>query len=164
MFALPDLKLGWIAISGPRAHQYLDGLELLNDTLLGANALTQAMLPTLFERGQDFASTMRAQVQSNLLVALTHLHNIDCVRVAPPKVLASCEDNHLYGGNLWAKWSRSRVTARRRRGTLRFHHPGGVKASWSFRSGGGWCRTSKTWPIASPRPGSWRWRRTSITG
>jgi aspartate/methionine/tyrosine aminotransferase len=84
MFALPDLKLGWIAISGPRAHQYLDGLELLNDTLLGANALAQAMLPTLFERGNKFLRSMRDQVQSNLLVALTHLHNIDWVHVAPP--------------------------------------------------------------------------------
>src|SRR5205085_3590550 len=84
MFALPDLKLGWIALSGPRAHQYLDGLELLNDTLLGANALVQAMLPTLFERGSAFVRSMRAQIQSNLLLALTHLHNIDWVRVAPP--------------------------------------------------------------------------------
>src|SRR5262249_15064119 len=51
MFALPDLKLGWIALSGPAAARYGARLELLNDTFLSANALTQAMLPTLFEAG-----------------------------------------------------------------------------------------------------------------
>lgn len=84
MFALPDLKLGWIAISGPSADDYIEPLELLSDTLLGANSLTQFMLPTLFERGRPFVEQMRARIQSNLLVALAHLHNINWVRVAPP--------------------------------------------------------------------------------
>ena len=39
LFALPDLKLGWVALSGRAGQQYGDRLELLNDTFLGANSL-----------------------------------------------------------------------------------------------------------------------------
>lgn len=53
MFALPDLKLGWIAPSGGANRMYGERLEFLNDTFLGANALTQSMLPALFKQGQS---------------------------------------------------------------------------------------------------------------
>lgn len=84
MFALPDLKLGWIAISGPQAEQYLERLELLNDTLLGANSLTQFMLPELFERGLAFTRAMRGHIQDNLKQALDRLGSSERVRVAAP--------------------------------------------------------------------------------
>jgi aspartate/methionine/tyrosine aminotransferase len=84
MFALPDLKLGWIALSGPNVDEYVDRLELLNDTLLGANSMAQYMLPILFERGTAFVQAMRDRIQSSLLAALSHLHAIDRIRVAPP--------------------------------------------------------------------------------
>jgi alanine-synthesizing transaminase len=84
MFALPDLKLGWIALSGPRTDQYVDQLELLNDTFLSANSLTQFMLPALFEHGMLFVQSMRQQIQSNLRAALDALQTIPSVRVAAP--------------------------------------------------------------------------------
>ncbi|MBI5878869.1 MAG: pyridoxal phosphate-dependent aminotransferase [Chloroflexi bacterium] len=84
MFALPDLKLGWIAISGPYAADYLDQLELLNDTLLSANSLTQSMLPSLFEAGAPFVAAMRRRIRGALDVALGALSKMPGIEVAPP--------------------------------------------------------------------------------
>jgi aspartate/methionine/tyrosine aminotransferase len=102
MFALPDLKLGWIALSGPRADEYIERLELLNDTFLSANSLTQCMLPTLFERGMEFVAMMRAQIQHNLREAIAALQAIPRVRVAPPlggmylfPEILDCEDEDM---------------------------------------------------------------------
>lgn len=68
LFALPDLKLGWIA-GNAATRVYRERLELLNDTLLGANGLTQALLPTLFQHGMPFVSQMNARVQENVRLA-----------------------------------------------------------------------------------------------
>src|SRR5262245_23250007 len=84
LFALPDLKLGWIALSAPAGERYGDRLELLNDTFLGANSLTQALLPTLFEYGMEFAATMRMRVHANLDLALALLAGNRRFRVNPP--------------------------------------------------------------------------------
>lgn len=84
LFALPDLKLGWIALSGPAAARYGERLELLNDTFLGANALTQSMLPALFAHGTGFAATMRQQVHHNLGLALARLGTHPHFQARPP--------------------------------------------------------------------------------
>lgn len=84
MFALPDLKLGWIALSGPASERYGDRLELLNDTFLGANSLTQSMLPALFDEGMAFVAEQRARVRSNLDLALDRLAQSQHLYVQPP--------------------------------------------------------------------------------
>lgn len=84
LFALPDLKLGWIALNTPAATLFGDRLELLNDTFLGANSLTQAMLPTLFERGMPFVAQMRERVRANFDMALARLAQCERLRVRPP--------------------------------------------------------------------------------
>jgi aspartate/methionine/tyrosine aminotransferase len=84
MFALPDLKLGWIAPSGGATEIYAERLEFLNDTFLGANSLTQSMLPALFERGMPFVAEMREYVRSNLALALTKLAACPAVHARPP--------------------------------------------------------------------------------
>jgi len=73
LFALPDLKLGWIALNGRAANEYAERLDILNDTFLGANSLTQFMLPTLFERGWGFVDQQRAYVHANVDLALAAL-------------------------------------------------------------------------------------------
>ena len=70
MFALPDLKLGWIALDPQAYATWGDRLELLNDTFLGANSLTQYMLPTLFEQGKPFVAQMVERVGANMRFAL----------------------------------------------------------------------------------------------
>jgi alanine-synthesizing transaminase len=70
MFALPDLKLGWAALNAPAHALFGERLELLNDTFLGANGLSQHLLPALFEQGQPFVERMVARVRTNLDYAL----------------------------------------------------------------------------------------------
>jgi alanine-synthesizing transaminase len=84
MFALPDMKLGWIAMGGPASERYGARLELLNDTFLGANMLTQAMLPALFAEGWPFVELMRRRVRANLDRALRLLAGSQQLRVHPP--------------------------------------------------------------------------------
>ena len=83
LFALPDLKLGWIALN-TRARQFADRLELLNDTFLSSNSLTQFMLPALFDGGRDFIQTMRERVRDNLDYALERLAGCAALRVQQP--------------------------------------------------------------------------------
>jgi aspartate/methionine/tyrosine aminotransferase len=99
MFALPDMKLGWVALSGPASERYGARLELLNDTFLDANALTQAMLPTLFTEGWSFVEAMRARVRATLDLALGLLAGSDRLRAHLPDggyylfpTVSSCDD------------------------------------------------------------------------
>lgn len=83
LFALPDLKLGWIALNDT-AQSYADRLELLNDTFLGANSLSQALLPRLFAEALPFVASMLQQVRSNLDQGLQHLGACSAVRIQAP--------------------------------------------------------------------------------
>jgi len=82
--ALPDLKLGWIALNEPAAARFGMRLEILNDAFLSANALTQFMLPTLFEQGQTFVQRMRDRLWAALDLALDRLQGCPNVTVHPP--------------------------------------------------------------------------------
>lgn len=84
MFALPDLKLGWIALNRPAAKQYAERLELINDTFLGANTLTQTMLPALFEQGMGFVDAMRSRTRTSLDQTIDTLSRCARLRIHPP--------------------------------------------------------------------------------
>lgn len=84
MFALPDLKLGWIALSGSARTRYSEQLELLNDTFLSANMLTQTMLPDLFTHAAPFVVSMRTHIHNNLDAALSRLATCACLRTVAP--------------------------------------------------------------------------------
>lgn len=84
MFALPDLKLGWIALSRPAREQFGERLEVLNDTFLGANTLTQTMLPAIFEGGRPFVEAMRAHFRANVDMALELLRGSGRLHAHPP--------------------------------------------------------------------------------
>ncbi len=83
LFALPDLKLGWIA-ANPPARRYRERLELLNDTLLGANGLSQALLPTLFNAGMPFVAAMNDRVQHNIRTAVARCRDYQCLQLTAP--------------------------------------------------------------------------------
>ena len=83
LFALPDLKLGWAALNAA-ARGYGGRLELLNDTFLGANSLTQHMLPQLFAAGVPFVDSMVARVRGNLDDALAALAGHRRLRASGP--------------------------------------------------------------------------------
>jgi aspartate/methionine/tyrosine aminotransferase len=84
LFALPDLKLGWVALNAPAQQAYGERLELLNDTFLGANSLTQHMLPALFAQGMPFVEAMAARVRHNIDLALRRLAACPTLTAAPP--------------------------------------------------------------------------------
>ncbi|MGQ9896234.1 MAG: pyridoxal phosphate-dependent aminotransferase [Acidobacteriota bacterium] len=83
-FALPDLKLGWIALNKPAAARFGARLEILNDAFLNANALTQFMLPALFEQGQTFVQDMHNRIRDTLDMALAALQRCPKLIVHPP--------------------------------------------------------------------------------
>ncbi|PJF47089.1 MAG: pyridoxal phosphate-dependent aminotransferase [Chloroflexi bacterium] len=84
MFALPDLKLGWIAMNAPAAAMFGARLEILNDLYLGANSLTQAMLPALFANSAEFTAAMRRRIRASLDMALAMLAGCPVLRAQPP--------------------------------------------------------------------------------
>jgi aspartate/methionine/tyrosine aminotransferase len=84
MFGLPDLKLGWIALSGSNIRDYEKRLELLNDTYLGANYLIQSMLPAIFAEGNDFIIQTRQRVRSGIDTVLDLLSANNAIKVCRP--------------------------------------------------------------------------------
>ncbi len=60
MFASPDLKLSWIAVSGPpsAASAAVETLEVANDMFLNCNSFSQFLLPALFDSGDEFRNKM----------------------------------------------------------------------------------------------------------
>ncbi len=64
MFALPALKLGWIAVTGEksRVDAAVDRLELTADTFLSCHTPIQHALPDLFTKGESFRKSYVAEV------------------------------------------------------------------------------------------------------
>jgi aspartate/methionine/tyrosine aminotransferase len=83
LFALPDLKLGWVTLNAA-ARPFGPRLELLNDTFLGASSLSQHLLPSLFAHGGPFVATMVARVRANLDLALASLADHPRLVARPP--------------------------------------------------------------------------------
>ncbi|MEO6063313.1 MAG: pyridoxal phosphate-dependent aminotransferase [Thermoflexales bacterium] len=84
MFALPDLKLGWIGLNPAAEAIYGQRLEVLNDTFLGASGLIQSMVPALFGQGLAFTEAMTAAVRDNLDFALEALSESPRLRARAP--------------------------------------------------------------------------------
>lgn len=84
LFALPDMKLGWIVLNENAAETYRERLELLNDTFLSAGTLVQHMLPTLFSEGWSFVEEMKKQIYNNITYALEKLSKSKNIYVQPP--------------------------------------------------------------------------------
>ncbi|NLF26024.1 MAG: pyridoxal phosphate-dependent aminotransferase [Deltaproteobacteria bacterium] len=84
MFALPDLKLGWIALNDPAYKIFGKRLEILNDAYLSASSLTQSMLPVIFEKGLSFTQTMISRVTANVRQAQALLDKSGLFDIKPP--------------------------------------------------------------------------------
>ncbi len=72
MFALPALKLSWIAVTGEKqkVESVVDRLETIADTFLSCHIPIQKALPFLFSEGKEFLKSYRAEVafRRNLVV------------------------------------------------------------------------------------------------
>jgi len=71
LLCLPQMKLGWIRISGPPADacEAASRLELIADTYLSAGAPAMNALPALLERTEPFVSQLRERLAVNLASA-----------------------------------------------------------------------------------------------
>jgi aspartate/methionine/tyrosine aminotransferase len=71
---LPQLKLGWIYTSGPRADEAMTRLELIADTFLSVGTPVQHALPQLLEAGGSVRDQIRARTKANLALLPGCLH------------------------------------------------------------------------------------------
>ena len=86
MFALPGLKIGWIAVTGqtPLVQKALNALEMISDTFLPVQEAAQAAVPALFKQGRSFLKNYRAAVQSRAVTAIQTLEKIQGLSFTPP--------------------------------------------------------------------------------
>jgi aspartate/methionine/tyrosine aminotransferase len=65
---LPQMKLGWIVVSGPaeRKNEALARLEIIADTYLSVNTPVQVALPMLLECGTTIRDSIRRRTAENL--------------------------------------------------------------------------------------------------
>ncbi|WLT30287.1 pyridoxal phosphate-dependent aminotransferase [Geothrix sp. PMB-07] len=64
--ALPQLKLGWIAVRGPGAAAHLEALAFLADQYLSVSAPVQTAAPRLLELAPGIRQQIRHRLQANL--------------------------------------------------------------------------------------------------
>ena len=67
---LPQMKLGWIAASGPEGamRDALSGLEWIADLFLSVGTPVQVALPRLLEERAGFQSAVRERIDANLTI------------------------------------------------------------------------------------------------
>jgi alanine-synthesizing transaminase len=93
MFALPGVKIGWMAISGEPelVNRSLKTLELISDTFLPVNETAQFAVPAIFEEAQGFLTQYRNEIGKRRDVALSALES---AVHAPPRggfhIVAPC--------------------------------------------------------------------------
>jgi alanine-synthesizing transaminase len=65
---LPQLKLGWLAVSGPLTlrEEALARLEVVADTYLSVGTPVQHALPAILARGQELQAPIEARIRGNL--------------------------------------------------------------------------------------------------
>lgn len=65
---LPQMKLGWIAVSGPpeQEREALERLEIIADTYLSVNTPVQVALPVLFQHGENTRTSIARRVSGNM--------------------------------------------------------------------------------------------------
>ena len=87
MFALPGLKLSWIAINGEpsRVDSALDRLETIADTFLSCHIPIQEALPQLFTEGRPFLTEYRQEVQRRRDLAVQLLREEKTLHFHPPQ-------------------------------------------------------------------------------
>jgi aspartate/methionine/tyrosine aminotransferase len=75
MFALPGMKLGWIAVSGDDhlVNRSMSALELISDTFLPVNEVAQFAAPAIFASGRQFLPNYRAWVAECRRAAMSGL-------------------------------------------------------------------------------------------
>ena len=84
LFALPGMKVGWMAISGDEGlvKKSAAALELISDTFLPVNEIAQFAIPEIFQRGRDFLTRYKGWVSKCRDAAL---HGLKGISFTPPR-------------------------------------------------------------------------------
>ncbi len=87
MFALPGMKLGWIALSGDSewVRKSRWELELISDTFLPVNEMVQFAVPEIFQIGADFLGHYLNWVTECRNIAVQILSHCQALRFFPPQ-------------------------------------------------------------------------------
>lgn len=83
---LPQLKLGWIAASGPEAlvTEALERLEVIADTFLSVATPVQLALPVLLERGEGVRRAILDRCRQNLATLCELAGSVPALEVLAP--------------------------------------------------------------------------------
>src|SRR5439155_3964982 len=84
LFALPGMKIGWMAVSGDEdlVRKSMAALDLISDTFLPVNEIAQFAVPGIFMKGQSFLIRYKNWVSECRTAALDGLKGISFV---PPR-------------------------------------------------------------------------------
>jgi len=87
MFALPSMKLAWIAVTGDalRVEPAVDRLETLADTFLSCHTAIQEALPDLFQKGWDFVEAYKKEVAERRNLAMKILRQCPQIEFSEPQ-------------------------------------------------------------------------------
>ncbi len=85
-FGLPQMKLGWIVVDGPRSQvrEAIERLEVIADTYLSVNTPVQLALPRWFALASSIQSQIRKRIQTNRRFLLEQLSSSLSSRDVPP--------------------------------------------------------------------------------
>ncbi|MEI8095263.1 MAG: pyridoxal phosphate-dependent aminotransferase [Spirochaetales bacterium] len=95
-FGSPDLKLAWMALSGPQEwrDETSASLEFANDLLLSANSYSQALLPRLFRELEPWQQAVRDQLAKNR-------DSLEAWLASHPEVVALPTEGGIHGLLSW---------------------------------------------------------------
>jgi aspartate/methionine/tyrosine aminotransferase len=84
---LPQLKLAWLAVSGPDAQrrELMAALELVADSFLSVGTPVQAALSTLLHRGDAIRRQIRNRLAQNLATLRRRLAEAPAIHLLEPK-------------------------------------------------------------------------------
>ena len=84
LFALPGMKIGWIAVSGEEqlVARSLAAFEMISDTFLPVNEIAQFSAPRIFSEGKRWLPTYRGWIAQCRALALAGLAGCDLAHPA----------------------------------------------------------------------------------
>ena len=85
MYALPDLKLGWIGLNKCAFKKFYERLALLNDVFLSANYATQNALPHIMNHGAAVTQNILNRALENAANMKVLLQKIPKLRIIFPQ-------------------------------------------------------------------------------
>jgi aspartate/methionine/tyrosine aminotransferase len=86
LFASPDLKISWVAATGPApaTARAVEELHIRNDIFLSASALSQDLATTLFAEGPEFTRSMVTEVGCRRRFMLEEIRRTEGLGAVPP--------------------------------------------------------------------------------